>query len=77
MLHPGYRVYLYFIVRLKHFLSISSYNCKNMVKKTVLQVFVNGSSGHLIELNTTLLKSITCDKPTFACSFIVICLSLT
>ena len=40
------------------------------------QVYVDGSSGHLIELNAaTLLKSITCGKSTVACSFIVICLS--
>ena len=37
---------------------------------------VDGSSGHLIVLNAaTLLKSITCGKFTFACSFIVSCLS--
>ena len=47
-----------------------------MVKMALSQVSVDGSSGHLIELNAeTLLKSITCGRPTFACSFIVICLS--
>ena len=45
-----------------------------MEKKAISQVSVNGRSGHLIKLNATLLKSITCGKPTFACSFIVICL---
>ena len=31
------------------------------------QVYVDGSSGHLIELNAaTLLKGITCGIPTFA-----------
>ena len=44
-----------------------------MVKKDLLQVSVNGSSGHLIELNASLLKSITCGRPTYACSFVVIC----
>ena len=47
-----------------------------MVKMALSQVSVDGSSGHLIELNAvTLLTSITRGKPTFACSFIVICLS--
>ena len=59
---------------LKYFLNISSCNCQNLVKKAILQVSVNGSGGHLIELNATLLKSITCGKPTFACSFIATCL---
>ena len=34
-----------------------------MVKKALSQVSVNGSSGHLIELNATLLKSITSGEP--------------
>ena len=35
-----------------------------MVKMALLQVSVDGSSGHLIELNAaTLLKSITCGNP--------------
>ena len=38
-------------------LSISSYKCQNMVKKDLSLVSVNGSSGHLLELNATLWKS--------------------
>ena len=64
-----------FIVMLKYCLSISSYNCQNMAKKAFLQFSINGSSDQLIELNATLLKSITCGKPTFACSLIAMCLS--
>ena len=41
-----------------------------MVKQAISQVSVNYSSGHLIELYATELISITCGKPTFACSFI-------
>ena len=38
-----------------------------MVKMALSQVSVDGSTGHLIELNAaTLLKSITGGKPTFA-----------
>ena len=31
-----------------------------MVKKALSQVYINRSSGHLIELNATELKSFTC-----------------
>ena len=62
-------LYLYCYAK-AFFLSICSCNCQNMVTKALLQVSVNRNRGHLIELNATELKSITCGKPTFACSFI-------
>ena len=47
-----------------------------MVKMALSQVSEDGSSGHLIKLNAaTLLTRITRGTLTFACSFIVICLS--
>ena len=55
-------------------LSICSCNYQNMVKKAISPVSVDCSSGHLIELYVIELKTITCGKPTFACSFIVMCL---
>ena len=60
------RGFVFFIVKLKHFWALSKYG-----KNALLQVFVNHSSGHY----ATKLKSTTCGKPTFACIFIVMCLS--
>ena len=53
------------------FWSVCSCKCQNMV----LQVSVNHTSGHLIELNATELKISVCGKPIVACSFIGTCLS--
>ena len=71
------RAFVFLIVMLEHFWSICSCKCQNMVTKAHLQVSVNHSCGHFIELNVILLKGITCVKPIFVCSFITMCLSLT
>ena len=64
------RAFAYFIVMLKHFWSICSCNYQKMVKRSFGKFLF-----HLIELYATELKRIACGKPTFACSFIVMCLS--
>ena len=50
------RAFVFFIVMLKHFWSMCSFNCQNMVKQALSKVSVDRSSGHLIELNATELK---------------------
>ena len=47
---------VFFIVMLKHFLSICSCNYQNMVKKAFSQVSVNHSNGHLVKLYATELN---------------------
>ena len=59
----------------KAFLEYLLCSCQNMVKMALSQVSVSRTSGHMTELNATELKTITSGKPTFACSFIFMCLS--